>query len=74
MDHRKKIIEGVLNHPMYKSVSKDLPPEQRKRIEEILGSYVDRFSMNLIRTFAAASTQSKQLEIPSGSVITKENG
>jgi hypothetical protein len=74
-DYRKKIIDGVLNHPMYKAVSKDLPDDQRKKIEEILGGYVDQFSMNLIRTFSsAARAQSKQLEIPSGSVITKENG
>ncbi len=76
-DYRKKIIEGVLNHPMYRAVAKDLPPDQKKRIEEILGGYVDQFSMNLIRTFstaARAQTQSKPLEIPSGSVITKENG
>jgi hypothetical protein len=74
-DYRKRIIDGVLNHPMYKAVSKDLPDDQKKRIEEILGGYVDQFSMNLIRTFsAAARSQSKQFEIPSGSVITKENG
>lgn len=74
-DHRKKIIDGVLNHPMYKAVSKDLPDDQKKRIERILGQYVDQFSMNFIRTFtAAARAQSKELEIPSGSVITKENG
>lgn len=74
-DYRKKIIDGVLNHPMYKAVSKDLPADQKKKIEEILGGYVDQFSMNLIRTFStAARGQAKQLEIPSGSVITKENG
>lgn len=77
-DHRKKIIDGVLNHPMYKAVSKDLPDDQKKRIEKILGEYVDQFSMNLIRTFSVAArattAQSKPLEIPSGSVITKENG
>lgn len=74
-DYRKRIIDGVLNHPMYKAVSKDLPADQKKRIEEILGGYVDQFSMNFIRTFsAAARQQSKPLEIPSGSVITKENG
>ncbi len=76
-DYRKKIIEGVLNHPAYKAASKDLPADQRKKIEDILGRYVDDFSMNLIRTFSAAASarqQSKPLEIPSGSVITKENG
>lgn len=76
-DYRKKIIDGVLNDPMYKAVSKDLPEDQKKKITEILAKYVDVFSMNLIRSFSAAArqqSQSKSLEIPSGSVITKENG
>ncbi len=76
-DYRKKIIDSVLNNSAYQDAAKELSDDQKKKIEEILEGYVNHFSLNLIRAFSAAanpSASTKSLEIPSGSVITKENG
>lgn len=76
-DYRKKILEGVLNHPTFKRASADLPKDQKDRITEILEEFVDTFSMNLIRSFSVARSHQGGQKIPdnlSGSVITRENG
>lgn len=76
-DYRKKILEGVLNHPTFKRASADLPADQKDRITKILEEFVDTFSMNLIRSFSVARSYQGGQKIPdnlSGSVITRENG
>lgn len=78
-DYRKKIVDQVLNDPMYKAASAGLPEDQKLRIVKVLEQFVESFSMNLFRSFATAATaQSSQnqkiFDNMSGSVITKENG
>lgn len=75
-DYRKKIIDGVLNDPMYKAASEGLPDDQKEKIVKVLEQFVETFSMGLLRSFsvAASAQNSNIIDNLSGSVITRENG
>jgi hypothetical protein len=75
MNHKKKVIDAVLSDPLYKTVAKNLPPEQQEKITRVLEGFVDNFTVNLLRAFtaAAAAGNQKPSGIPSGSVL-RENG
>lgn len=79
-DYKKKIVDGVLNDPMYKLVADSLPSDQKDKIKDILETFVEQFSMNLFKSFSVAAkhnndnnNQASKNNV-SGSIIIKDNG